>query len=251
MAAKKSDDKKSKEEGINLSGFSTVHLDCAHSVLQERRLVLELTQKQIAERASIPLSTYQKFETGERNIRTAAFEVTCRVLNALELDIEGFYHGIYAIGEEVYIDEEGQKYVRTGRLTSEEIDDDEAINVARVHIVDRSLIIPLKLLRIINNPDKIHLMYHKDDRRFGIRVLQEPTDGAIYIPQEVYSGKWRGIRIENDVFIDLIYSIIQRDTGRYFVEPHFNEYGFIVHLDETVKSDYKTKPDKYYLLNLK
>lgn len=47
------------------------------------------------------------------------------------------------------------------------------------------------------------------------------------------------------------YSIIQRDTGRYFVEPHFNEYGFIVQLDETVKSDYKTKPDKYYLLNLK
>lgn len=120
----------------------------------------------------------------------------------------------------------------------------------RVHIVDRSLIIPLKLLRIINNPDKIHLMYHKDDSRFGIRALKEPTDGAIYIPQEVYSGRWRGIRIENDVFIDLIYSIIQRDTGRYFVEPHFNEYGFIVHLDETVKSDYNMKPDKYYLIDL-
>ena len=236
--------------GIGLSGFSTVHLDCANSVLQERRLVMELTQKQIAERAGIPLSTYKKFESGERNIRTAAFEVTCRVLNALELDIEGFYHGIYAIGEEVYIDEAGQKYVCTGRLTSEEIDDDEAINVMRTHIVDRSLIIPLKLLRIINNPDKIHLMYHKDDRRFGIRVLKDPTDSAIYIPQEVYSGKWRGIRIENDVFIDLIYSIIQKDTGRYFVEPHFNEYGFIVHLDETVKSDYMMKADKYYLLDL-
>lgn len=89
MAAKKSDDEISTEEGIDFSGFSTVHLDCAHSVLQERRLILELTQKQIAERAKIPLSTYQKFETGERNIRTAAFEVTCRVLNALELEIEG------------------------------------------------------------------------------------------------------------------------------------------------------------------
>lgn len=242
--------KKNAEEGIDLSGFSTVHLDCAHSVLQERRLVLELTQKQIAERAKIPLSTYQKFETGERNIRTAAFEVTCRVLTALELDIQGFFHGIYAIGEEVYIDEEGQKYVRTGRLTSEEIDDNEEINVVRVHIADRSLIIPLKLLRIINNPDKIHLMYHKDDRRFGIRVLRESTDGAIYIPQEVYSGKWRGIRIENEVFIDLIYSIIHRDTGRYFVEPHFNEFGFIAYLDETVISDYTMKPDKYYLLCL-
>lgn len=96
MANKKSNDQKSTDAPIDLSGFSTVHLDCAHSVLQERRLVLELTQKQIAERAGIPLSTYQKFETGERNIRTAAFEVTCRVLNALELDIVGFHRGIYA-----------------------------------------------------------------------------------------------------------------------------------------------------------
>lgn len=242
--------KKTEQDGIDLSGYSTVHIDCANSVLQERRLVLEMTQKQVAEKAGIPLSTYQKFETAERNIRTASFDVTCRVLKALELDIEGFHHGIYAIGEEVVIDEEGQKFVRTGRLTSEDIDDNEAINVMRIHVVDRSLIIPLKILRVINNPDKVQLMYHKDDKRFGIRVLREAADNTVYIPQEVYSGKWRGIRIENERFIDLIYSIMQRNTGKYFTEPIFNECGFIAHLDEVLKSDYKMKEKDYYPLNI-
>lgn len=238
------------QDGFDLSGFSTVHLDCAHSVLQERRLVLEMTQKQAAEKAQIPLSTYQKFETGERNIRTASFSVTCQVLEALDLDIAGFFHGIYAIGEEVIIDKDGQKFVKTGRLTSEDIDDAEAINVMRMHIVNRSLIIPLKLLRVLDNPDKVQLMYHEHDKRFGIRVLREALEGTVYIPQEVYSGKWRGIRLDNDKLADIIYSIMQRETGLYFVEPIFNECGFIACMDEVVKSDYKMNEKHYYSLEL-
>jgi hypothetical protein len=34
------------------------------------------------------LQQYQKFESGERKLRTASFDIACGVLEALELDIE-------------------------------------------------------------------------------------------------------------------------------------------------------------------
>ena len=60
-------------------------------VLRERRIELSLTQKEVAERAEIKLQQYQKFEGGERNVTMASFDVVCRVIVALELDISAFY----------------------------------------------------------------------------------------------------------------------------------------------------------------
>ena len=235
---------------INLSGYSTVHPTSSASVIQERRLVLELTQKQVAEKARIPLSTYQKFENGERNIRTAAFEVTCRVMEALEMNIIDFFHGLYSIGEEVYIDSDGQKYVKTGRLVTEDIDDAEAVNVLRIHIFNNSLVIPLKILRAMNKPDLMQLMYHQNDKRLGFRVMSEISENTVIIPKDVYSGRWRGIRIDDNEFIDLVYSIIGRNKGNYLAEPVFFEQGCILPLNEMVKSDYQIKEKDYYLLSL-
>lgn len=48
-------------------------------------------QKEVAERAGILLRQYQRYEGGQ-NIMQAAFAVTCRVLRALELDINEFYN---------------------------------------------------------------------------------------------------------------------------------------------------------------
>ena len=65
------------------------------SVLREKRLELRLTQKQVAERSGIPYQSYQKFESGERNIMTCSFQIACRVIEALKMDITKFYHGEY------------------------------------------------------------------------------------------------------------------------------------------------------------
>ena len=59
--------------------------------LREQRHRLGLTQKQVAERAEISLQQYQKFESGERDIMNASFRITCRVLEALELDVINYY----------------------------------------------------------------------------------------------------------------------------------------------------------------
>lgn len=88
---------------MDLSGFQMCHLsDDAHGILREKRVVLGLTQQQVADKAKVVLQQYQKFESGERNIMTCSFSIACRVIEALGMDISDFYHGKYAFGEEVY-----------------------------------------------------------------------------------------------------------------------------------------------------
>lgn len=107
---------------FDLSGFRLAHVsDDMHGVLREQRVILGLTQKQVADKAEILLQQYQKLESGERNIMTCSFKLACKVIEALEMDISKFYHGDYVIGEEVYNSSEGLRYKKTGKLTTEDI----------------------------------------------------------------------------------------------------------------------------------
>lgn len=107
---------------FDLSGFQMVHAhNDMHSILREKRVVLGLTQKQVADRANILLQQYQKFESGERNILSGSFKTACKVIEALEMDISKFYHGEYVFGEEIYDSPEGLRYKKTGKLTTEDI----------------------------------------------------------------------------------------------------------------------------------
>ncbi len=67
--------------------------------LFEHRIKLEMTQKQISERAGISISQYQKFEGGQRNILNASFRTACRVIEALGMNVSEFYHKEYLLGE--------------------------------------------------------------------------------------------------------------------------------------------------------
>lgn len=81
-----------------LEGFQLIIPD-AGGILRKRRISLGLIQRQVAEKAGIPLQSYQRFESGERNIMTASFQMACRVIEALDMNISDFYHGAYAIDE--------------------------------------------------------------------------------------------------------------------------------------------------------
>ena len=78
-----------------------------NGVLREKRIMAGLTQKQVADRAGIALQQYQKFESGERNIMNSSFQIACRVIEALGMNISEFYHGEYTFGEKVVLDKEG------------------------------------------------------------------------------------------------------------------------------------------------
>ena len=108
----------------NLGGFGIGHRKPCQ-ILKEKRLVLELTQKQVAERAGVLLQQYQKFESGERNIMTCSFQLACKIIEALEMNVSDFYHGEYYFGEEIFMSPEGLRYKKTGRLTTEDITDQE------------------------------------------------------------------------------------------------------------------------------
>ncbi len=101
-------------EGLN--GYKTVNMSVGvrDVTLKEKRLALEMTQQEVAEKAKISLSSYQKFESGVRDIRNSSFEVACRVVTALGMDPTSFYKGEYVFGRPVIFDKEGQKYVRSG-----------------------------------------------------------------------------------------------------------------------------------------
>ena len=103
-------------------GFQIIHPEKKKgAILREKRVTQNLTQQQVADKAGIRLQQYQRLENNERNIMTASFQLACRVIEALGMDISDFYHGEYIFGEEVYMDKEGMKYVKTGRLTSEDV----------------------------------------------------------------------------------------------------------------------------------
>lgn len=107
---------------FSLDGFQMVHME-ERNILRERRVILGLTQKQVAENAKIPLQSYQRFESGERNIMTASFQMACRVIEALGMNISDFYHGEYVLGEEIFDSKEGVRYKKTGKLINEDVTD--------------------------------------------------------------------------------------------------------------------------------
>ena len=45
------------------------------------------------------ITSYQRLESGERNILTSSFGLACRVIEALDMDVSKFYHGDYYLEE--------------------------------------------------------------------------------------------------------------------------------------------------------
>ena len=107
-------------ENLSLDGFQFAHMK-DDGILRERRILIGLTQQQVAEKAKIPLQSYQRFESGDRNIKTASFQIACRVIEALELSISDFFHGEYVLGERLLSSKEGLRFEKTGKLISEDI----------------------------------------------------------------------------------------------------------------------------------
>ncbi len=107
----------------DLSGCQIVHADKQPwaSILREKRLTLRMTQQEVADKAKIKLQQYQKFESGTRNIMTSSFQLACRVIEALGMNVSDFYHGEYVFGEEIYAEEGVIKYKKTGRPINEDV----------------------------------------------------------------------------------------------------------------------------------
>ena len=103
----------------NLDGYSIAKFK-DERMLREHRILLGLTQQAAADRAGIPLQSYQQFESGKRKIRRASFQIACQVLEALEMDLAKFHHGDYSIGEPTFIKDGKTCFKATGKPVDEE-----------------------------------------------------------------------------------------------------------------------------------
>ena len=65
----------------------------SNAILRDMRVHLGLSQKEVAHNVGIGLSTYQKFERGERSLLTANFGTACAILETLHLDPKKYYDG--------------------------------------------------------------------------------------------------------------------------------------------------------------
>jgi len=77
----------------SLEGYQLIKADKEpQNILRKKRELLGLTQKQVADRANVKIVQYQRFEMGMRNIMSASFQIACRIIEALEMDITTFFH---------------------------------------------------------------------------------------------------------------------------------------------------------------
>lgn len=84
-----------KKEIVNLPNIGSVELTDISSVsgfeiLAERREQLCLTQQEVADKAGIQLRQYQRFESGERALRSSTLRIALAVCDALMLDPHRF-----------------------------------------------------------------------------------------------------------------------------------------------------------------
>ena len=82
-----------KKRNSNISDFSTDTAISSGEILRAQRHKLGMTQQQVADKAQITLQQYQKFESNSRDIRNASFQLACRVLKALKININLFFEG--------------------------------------------------------------------------------------------------------------------------------------------------------------
>lgn len=68
-------------------------------ILKDYREKLGLTQQEVSNRAKIQLRQYQRFESGERNLSSSSFNIACRVIESLGMNISDYYHGEYVFGD--------------------------------------------------------------------------------------------------------------------------------------------------------
>lgn len=72
-----------------------------HTILQNRRHQLGMTQQQVADAAQIQLRQYQRFESGERSLSSSSLRIGLAVCYVLRLDPYRFSPGFVLTSQSV------------------------------------------------------------------------------------------------------------------------------------------------------
>lgn len=100
------------------------------------------------------------------------------------------------------------------------------------------MVIPLKILRAMGSPETVQFLYQDDQKRLGIKIAKSEEEKAASIPKEVYSGQWRGLRIDDEGLVNKIYEMLGKEKGNYVGEQTLFEKGCVLPLDTVCPSEY-------------
>lgn len=161
-------------------------------VLRSRREQLGLTQQQVAERAGVQFSQYQRLEAGERQLSGCTMRTGLAICAVLLLDP---YENVDVSAEipdpstmkpqsvfdadlpgDLLPKKAGRKQVRRDIMT-----------VYFNHFA-YSMMIPREVLEAVGKPVNIEVYWKGDERRILFRGLEKPSENSFDVPPHFYSN---------------------------------------------------------------
>ena len=161
------------------------------SILKIRRDQLGLSQKNVADLAKIPLTQYQRLESGDNILAGASMRIGLAVCAALLLDPYDFI--------DVAVSQPDPQTMKPVPMFHTDLPDDllipkrtgrkitwKDIKTVFVNYEEYSLLIPYDVLNILGKPKYIQMSWHLKQRRIVIRAAEANEEGALDVPEEKY-----------------------------------------------------------------
>lgn len=76
-------------QGENINGFEMIESES--TIIKNHREYLGMTQQQVANEVGITVRQYQRYESGEKSIYSASFQIGIRLFKVLRLEVKEFF----------------------------------------------------------------------------------------------------------------------------------------------------------------
>ena len=160
-------------------------------VLRSRREQLGLTQQQVADRAGIKFSQYQRLEAGERHLsgctmRTGLAICAVLMLNPYEMiNVSADVPDPSTLKPQTVFDADLSEDLFPKKVGRKQVRRD--IMTVYFNHSAYSMIIPREVLVAVGKPSNIEVYWRAEDRRILFRGLDEPTENSYDIPSLLYT----------------------------------------------------------------
>lgn len=160
-------------------------------ILKSRRIQLGLTQQEVADKAHIYLSQYQRLESGDNYLSGSSMKIGLSVCAALLLNPYDFV--------DINIDQPDPTTMRPQQIIGEGIPENiftrkragrkpirKEIMTVYVNCDDYSLLIPYGILNKLGDPEYIQLRWNISKRRIVIIPATSADQNCLDIPKQEY-----------------------------------------------------------------
>lgn len=163
------------------------------SILKIRRDQLGLSQQNVADMTQIPLTQYQRLESGDNVLAGASMRIGLAVCAALLLDPYDFIN--------VNVSQPDPNDMKPVPMFHTDLPDDllapkktgrkttwKDIKTVFINYDGYSLLIPYDVLNILGGPQYVQMSWQLKQRRIVLRAANKHEEGALDVPEEKYEN---------------------------------------------------------------